>query len=551
MKNRYKPKLMKGLEHALTARTLDFSATYMTVSDLHAAVSADPDKTGPSTIQALKHILQSKAHTAQSRSLVLYQEAASCLGSISTGVGDKNQSGRAISTLKHFARTGSGNQHRAAAAALGSLPIHIDSPAVDIKPVSNVPAADWEKIRKICRSPLSSSPRQIGRSLVLDVENSNQILIIKMTGDQKGIQLLQNEASWMDHLNRKKYCFPEKMAIPRPMKVDGGFIFRPEFPPHFLPGNPGHHENTMGHSENMMGHHENTHAISFLAQADYFNYPNDHRRSRRLTPETFKTVISKSALMLGSLTAHGIVHTAPIPLFHNRAQRQRRSDQGRYEWARGGRLDRWLLSSRYPNFGLSGIRDLEHLTPLKNSDQTLYHHIGTHLLSLVLVAGSYFRHRDPESIGFDPSGQPVDVRHLFDPDLFKQLLMEIFLNYYKGFTGYGFEAPCPFDPGPLTARLVEEMGVDRHMEEIIRADDIKGPSGPAMMRFLSHRGFSDDEISRLKQQDEDIVVHTGPHLGAFNRRISVPELIIYLGTCAAICISDKFCAGNRISAGNR
>ena len=48
----------------------------------------------------------------------------------------------------------------------------------------------------------------------------------------------------------------------------------------------------------------------------------------------------------------------PIPLFHNRTQRLRRDDQGRYQWFRAGRLDQWLDSCAFPNLGLSGAERL-------------------------------------------------------------------------------------------------------------------------------------------------------------------------------------------------
>ena len=68
----------------------------------------------------------------------------------------------------------------------------------------------------------------------------------------------------------------------------------------------------------------------------------------------------------------GIVHTAPIPLFHNRAQAWRREDRGIYEWPRGGRLDRWLSSSRHPNIAASGLRDFEHLASIRRPGRQLY-----------------------------------------------------------------------------------------------------------------------------------------------------------------------------------
>jgi hypothetical protein len=35
-------------------------------------------------------------------------------------------------------------------------------------------------------------------------------------------------------------------------------------------------------------------------------------------------------------------------------------------------------------------------------------------------------------------------------------------------------------------------------------------------------------------------VHTGPHLGAFNNRISLPELTELVAAGAALCIAGRF-----------
>ena len=76
------------------------------------------------------------------------------------------------------------------------------------------------------------------------------------------------------------------------------------------------------------------------------------------------------------------------------------------------------------------LRDFEHLESLDGSGSALYSHIGNCLLSLMLVTGSYFRNKSPEQTGFAAPGVPVDMRHLFDPDLLTGLIRDIFLNYY-------------------------------------------------------------------------------------------------------------------------
>ncbi|MFP5212984.1 MAG: SidJ-related pseudokinase, partial [Acidobacteriota bacterium] len=237
---------------------------------------------------------------------------------------------------------------------------------------------------------------------------------------------------------------------------------------------------------------------------------------------------------------------APIPLFHNRVQRQRRSDQGLYEWPRGGRLDRWLESCRFPNFGLTGLRDLEHLISLDGSNHRLYQHIGTHILSLLLVAASYFRNRNKDLVGLDAEGKPVDARHLFDAHLLHELATLILKGYYEGFTGREYTGKPPFDLESLTGRMIDEMGVDRHMEEILRTPDQQQMTDEELRAFLAERGVSRPE--EYERGVADIVIHTGPHLGGFNQRISLPEAIEFVASTSALCVAGKF-LGERYSGG--
>jgi len=284
--------------------------------------------------------------------------------------------------------------------------------------------------------------------------------------------------------------------------------------------------------------------MAFLAPKDYFSYPNDHRPGRRLHPDQFLGVMSRNAWLFGKLTAHGIVHSAPIPLFHNRVQRNRRQDGGYYEWQRGGRLDRWLHSCRYPNFGVTGIRDFEHFISFNGPSRQLCYHIGTQLLSLLLTAGSYFRNKDIARLGIDERGNAVDARDLFDRPFFQEVILDIFSNYYRAFTGKDLEGNPPFQIGDLAFRMIEEMGVDRHMEEILRVVDQEGMSEGVFREFLISRGYREEEIRDFRKGEQDIVIHTGPHLGGFNERISLPELIESVGAMSALCIAGKWATEN-------
>jgi hypothetical protein len=280
--------------------------------------------------------------------------------------------------------------------------------------------------------------------------------------------------------------------------------------------------------------------VAFFAQKDYFTYPNDHRPEMRLPPDQFREVMLRCAWLFGKLASRGIVHVSPIPLFHNRVQRERREDQGLYEWQRGGRLDRWLQSCAYPNFGVTGIRDFEHLISFSGRSRQLCYHMGAQLLGLLLTAGSYFRNKDASRVGFDKHGNTVDARDLFDRPLFEEAIYGIFCNYYRAFTGKDLDGELPFSLDNLVCRMIEEMGVDRHMEEVLRVVDQEAMSDGAFRDFLLRRGYSERETADFKKGHQDIILYTGPHLGGFNERISLPELIEAVGSMSAFCIAGKF-----------
>lgn len=44
----------------------------------------------------------------------------------------------------------------------------------------------------------------------------------------------------------------------------------------------------------------------------------------------------------------------------------------------------------------------------------------------------------------------------------------------------------------------------------------------------------------MQKGEQDIVMNTGPHLGDFNGRISIPELIEAIETMSALCMAGRF-----------
>ena len=369
-------------------------------------------------------------------------------------------------------------------------------------------------------------PTYIGRSLVVELKHDHRYLVCKMATQNDSAANLQKESLWMDYLAASCRSFPVRFDIPETLKTDCGYVFSASrFPKPESAIKPLHSKG---------------YAIGFLAHKDYFTYPNAPGLHKHLSLEVLDEVMCRNSWILGRLAAMGIVHGALIPLFHNRTQRNRRQDQGIYEWVRAGRLDRWIYSCEYPNIGLTGVRDFEHFDALKDAKQKLYRLIGNHFLSLILVAGSYFRNKNIRFMGQDDEGRPADARFLFEKDFLNKIVAGIFHNYYKGFVGSDYKGDIPLDMDRLILRMIEEMGVDRHMEEILRVRDQAEMSEGDFRAFLTERGLDDREVDRLEKGAEDIVIQSGPHLGGFNETISLPELIESIGSMSALCIAGRF-----------
>jgi hypothetical protein len=522
-----------GLENALRNKHLDFSAAFMVVQDLHQLVEANPAIIRSATISALGNVLEDSKHISQTQSFFLYREAANALASILILCVDEPLSKQSIFSLKHVVNTGSGMQQRAATEAMGSLPLQICGPGIPDDRSEKIPYVKWDDILKLNNIAICNSPVIRGRSLVASINNSSKILVVKLAVTESALELIKKEADWMHYLSSCGYSFPVRFKIPQPIQINGSYLFRlkklPVSPPKGSDINPKYN-----------------YAIGYIAHKDYFTYPNDHRKARQLSEDKFREVILKNSWLFGKLTSMGIVHSAPIPLFHNRVQRNRRADQGVYEWRHGGRLDRWLHSCRYPNFGITGLRDFEHFISHHGSSRDLYRHIGRQILSLALVTGSYFRNFEADKFGFDEHGKPVDVRYLFDKSFLKELLQGIFQEYYNGFVEDKFCGDIPFNVEQLSARMIEEMGVDRHMEEMLRVVDQMEMTENEFKEFLAQRGCSEDEIEGYKKNVSDITIQTGPHLGGFNQTISVPELIQCIGAVSAYCIGGRYLRGLKI-----
>lgn len=513
----------------------EFSSAYMAAKDLRRKVTVEPGSVGEASVRELAEALADKTHYEQSNARFLYLEVSRALAELALLTPAPDIRRECLDALKNAACHGNDKALLAAGEALGSLPLDLPRQDVPGPARGGLPHTGLNEIAELAGVTLLAPPVFLGRTLVAPVEGGGSLSVKLARRGPGPARSLHREAAWMERL-ADDGC-PEGLLLPKPVCFKGRYVFR------LLRGtNPGAPK----------GLPKDALAVAFVAPPGYYEYPNDTRAEKLPSPEAFLEIMARSARLLGLLAGRGIMHTAAVPLFHNRIQGARRPDLGIYEWRRMGRLDRWLESSHFPNFGVSGLRDFEHLEPLKKgradrprsgrilSSPELAYRIGDHALALLLVAGGYFRARDPKLVGLDEQGRPVDARELFDKELLKNVIEAIFHAYLQGFTGLAPRGPCPVDSAILAERMTEEMGVDKNMEEVIRARDQNEMTGEQFRNLLVSGGFTPGQANRIRRGEADITIRTGPHLGEFNRQTSLPELSLFSATVAGLAVASRF-----------
>jgi hypothetical protein len=401
----------------LASSDYDFSAKYLAVCHLNELAVKRPETIGPETIAGLENVFYDPNVSDQTQAYFFFKEAAGALCSLLTRLPHDAIAHQSHNAFMNLLGQTTGHAQRAVAEALGALPFSISGTAPKKPMLKETPVVSWRAFLECTQTSTEGTPCFVGRSVVAETAVKDRLLVVKLAGEGDNPESLLREAAWLYHLQKSQNNFAVKFHIPEPLSVQHSSLFRLMDLP--VP-NP-----------EKITRHEMGYAISFLAHPDYYHYPNETDPKNLLDANTFLETIGRNAFLFGRLTGMGIIHEAPVPLFHNRVQGPRRNDGGLYLWQQGGRLDQWLWSCRYPNFGCSGIRDFEHLAVFRGPARKAYSSMGAQLLSLFLVAGSYFRMKDINKVGLEPDGRPVDARELFDKPLLVRILENVFHRFMK------------------------------------------------------------------------------------------------------------------------
>ncbi len=514
-------------EMQLLNQTLDFSAAYMAVQYLVIHMDSSPDSITNQTLDALIVLIKSNRFDSQKQRFFLYVEAASALVHMAQKTWVPVTK-RIIPQLQKILVSSNDKRQRAVSQALVKLPVRLKSePAFSVF----IPTPLKISLDGLLSNFMNVDPLSIkwqGRSLTFRT-GDKEMGIIKFSKNKANTAELINEILWMDFLKKHPPCQVTNFYIPCPVRVENQYLFE------ILDTQGILFKNTQFACQPI--------AIAYRAQAHYFEYPNEDISEKKFSNRQIKDIFFKNAHLLGNLTSKGIIHTALIPLFHNRVQQGRRNDNGAYLWEHGGRLDQWLDSCRYPNFASSGLRDFEHLIKMGDS-KSLGHYIGEHILSFVLVIGSYFRNKAPSKRGKKGSHPPCDTRDLFDKTLFCELIKGVIERYYLAITGKRPDIILFNGLSELIDSLIEKMGMDDNMEEILRVQDQQSMSETQFAQFLMERGI--ENTKEYPQGKQDIILMTGPHLGGFSQPISIPALIEFLFCLSSLCVSDRFLVENAL-----
>jgi len=212
-------------ENYLLNSCMDFSATYMAVSMLEHGLNENISLASSKTVSALYNVILKKVHFFQRQSYFLYRKAANTLSFLASACEDPGLSAESIKRLKQIVADSDGPSHRAAAEALGSLPLKIKGPSLKEQGMNQVTSIRWDDFCRKTGLNADCDMKCIGRSLVFSVAK-DLLFVIKLSRSESESIALNREALWMEYLQTVKHEFPVKFDIPTPFRFKEVYLFK-------------------------------------------------------------------------------------------------------------------------------------------------------------------------------------------------------------------------------------------------------------------------------------------------------------------------------------
>ncbi|MBL7073447.1 MAG: hypothetical protein ISS33_06740 [Candidatus Omnitrophica bacterium] len=314
-----------------------------------------------------------------------------------------------------------------------------------------------------------TKPQKIDRKLILILSNGDELVLKLCRKNESRERIdLAVEAHRLEYFNENKKYFEIESVPPKVISINGKYLFHFKKMPLELTG-------------------ISSCGIAYVIKKNKRILLNDTRLAPRVLYQKAMIGIKD----LAKFTRCGLIHTALIPMFHNREEDRVYQWYWRYFTRCGdyllgggaGRFDRWLLNCKYPNWMFYGVNDMEHMEYNPEIDSIhLRNEIGNHLLSWSLVVGSYYRNRS----GF-----------LGMERKFKTLLKDGFNSYYKEFTGRESPLDSLINWEDLTLEMITYMKKDRWKEDGTNPD--LGPfNGPFPMQKLIRAIYLTSTLSVLE-----------------------------------------------------
>ena len=160
--------------------TTDFFVKYHAMHHLRSTAESNPAMIDDGTLHLIQEIFKDKRFTDQRQSLFFFRQAAEVFTTLMIHSNDRGSAARTIAALSEVIRTTTGNGHRAAVEALGSLPVTIRGPQLNPYTCDDILPISWRDLLRLGQVSLARPPELLGRSLIGPVTDSRRLLVVKV-----------------------------------------------------------------------------------------------------------------------------------------------------------------------------------------------------------------------------------------------------------------------------------------------------------------------------------------------------------------------------------